>query len=160
MKKHSAILVQIIETLKKRQETLATAESCSGGMLGEWITRIPGASKVYLGGVICYADAAKIKMLQVPKSILEEHGAVSEATAFYMAKAAQKNFASSWSISITGIAGPDGGSLHKPVGTICLGIAGPTEIVSKQLCFKNLSRQENREAAVLEALLWLQQKLV
>ncbi len=159
MKKLDSVLVPIIETLKKRQETLATAESCTGGMIAEWITRIPGVSQVYRGGVIAYANSVKIHALQVPKSVLEKHGAVSEAVAFYMAKGAQKNFAATWSISITGIAGPDGGSLNKPVGTFFLGIAGPAGIITKEIRLKDLGRQKNREAAAMAALLWLHKSL-
>ena len=152
MNKQDSMLLQIIETLQKRHETLATAESCTGGMLGEWITCIPGASRVYLGGIISYANSVKIDTLQVPKKILEKYGAVSEPTAFYMAKGAQKICKATWAISITGIAGPDGGSPEKPVGTICFGIAGPAGIFTKEIRFKNLGRQKNREAAAVAAM--------
>ncbi len=159
MKQLDLLLTNIMETLKNRHDTLATAESCTGGMLSAWITRVPGASMVYLGGIISYADAVKMNSLQVPKTILEKYGAVSEATAFYMAKGAQKNFKATWSISITGVSGPSGGSPEKPVGTVCLGIAGPTGVFTKKIRLRDLGRQKNREAAALAALNWLQSQL-
>lgn len=151
---------KIISLLKAKQQTLATAESCTGGIIGGYITNIAGASSIYLGGIIAYHNQIKTKLLQVPDSILTEHGAVSEQTAFYMAKGAQKAFKSTWAISVTGIAGPDGATPNKPVGTICLGLAGPLEVRTKSLVFKNQNRQENRISATKYALDWLLTELL
>ncbi|MDA0713456.1 MAG: CinA family protein [bacterium] len=156
----TATITQIISLLEEKQQTLATAESCTGGMIGEYITNIPGASSIYLGGIIAYHNTIKKQLLNVPDSVLQEHGAVSELTAFYMAKGAQQILKSTWVISVTGIAGPDGGSINKPVGTICLGLAGPHKIITKTLVFKNQNRQDNRESACNAALNWLLTELL
>ena len=159
MNQVSSILLQTTEKLRKNQQTLATAESCTGGMLGEWVTQIPGASEVYLGGMIAYSNLMKIQSLHVPKQILEKYGAVSEPTAFYMAQGIQKIFGATWGISITGVAGPGGASKQKPVGTICFGIAGPHGITTKQVIFKDLGRQENRKQAIFFVLKWFNKQL-
>lgn len=109
--------------LKRRGESVATAESCTGGMLGERITAIPGSSAWFTGGVQSYQNSVKIELLGVSPLVLSEHGAVSEETARQMAEGARRRLGSDWGISITGIAGPNGGSPEKPVGTVFIAIA-------------------------------------
>jgi len=116
----------VLRTLQQRGETLAVAESCTGGGLGAALAAVPGASAVFLGGVIAYANAVKQALLGVPAALLEEHGAVSAPVAVAMAEGARQRTGSSWALALTGVAGPDGGSEAKPVGLVFLGLAGPT----------------------------------
>jgi len=113
------------DALKRNQQTLAVAESCTGGWLGEMITARSGSSSYFLGGMISYSNAAKINLLDVSPSDLEQYGAVSEQVAIQMSIGAKVKLKSDWGISITGIAGPDGGSAEKPVGLVYIGIADP-----------------------------------
>ena len=111
--------------LRQRKQTLAVAESCTGGMIAEMITAAAGASDYFLGGVIAYANGVKTQLLSVPRSMLETHGAVSEPAALALAEGCRKLLACDWAIGITGIAGPGGGSESKPVGLVYIGLAGP-----------------------------------
>ena len=108
----------VFKLLKRRSATLATAESCTGGMLSMRITNIPGSSEVFMGGVVSYDNAVKTSELGVPKELIEKHGAVSEECALAMAECALDNFGTTYSLAITGIAGPGGGTKDKPVGTV------------------------------------------
>ncbi|HLL21277.1 MAG TPA: nicotinamide-nucleotide amidohydrolase family protein [Kofleriaceae bacterium] len=103
--------------------TFATAESCTGGMIGELVTAIPGASASYVGGAIVYANAEKVRQLGVAQATLDHHGAVSEATVIEMARGACDRFGTDLSVSVSGIAGPDGGTPDKPVGTVWIAVA-------------------------------------
>jgi len=105
--------------------TLATAESCTGGLVAERITRVPGSSRVFVGGVVVYSNQLKCALLDVAPELVEREGAVSEAVARAMALGVRKRLGSDVGVSITGIAGPDGGSVEKPVGTVHLALAGP-----------------------------------
>jgi len=110
---------------------IATAESCTGGLLATLLTYYPGSSRFYMGGICAYNNDVKIKLLQVGKKTVEEFGAVSEQTAKAMAIGALDKFNANFAISVTGIAGPDGGTAEKPVGTICCGFARSTEVFTK-----------------------------
>jgi nicotinamide-nucleotide amidase len=110
--------------LLERNHSLALAESCTGGLISHRITRIPGSSAYYVGGAITYANEAKMKFLGVKASTLEEHGAVSEQTALEMSRGIRETTGASVGLSVTGIAGPSGGSPTKPVGTVWISIAG------------------------------------
>ncbi|MBI5723065.1 MAG: competence/damage-inducible protein A [Planctomycetes bacterium] len=113
------------ELLRRKNATLATAESCTGGMIGQLVTSVSGSSDYYLGGIVSYSYEAKTALLDVPAELLAAHGAVSHQVAEAMAKGAKQRFASTWAISVTGIAGPTGGSEAKPVGLVFIGLAGP-----------------------------------
>jgi len=113
----------IIRTLIDKKITIATAESCTGGMLGKEITSVSGASEIYGFGFITYANEAKMSLLGVKKETLEEYGAVSEQTAMEMAIGARKNAQSDIAVSTTGIAGPGGGTPEKPVGLVYISLA-------------------------------------
>jgi len=110
----------VLDALRKGRHRLAVAESCTGGMIGERITNIPGASDTFIGGVVAYADVIKTAALKVPLETLEAYGAVSEATVRAMAEGAQRLFSADCTIAVTGIAGPGGGTPEKPVGTVWL----------------------------------------
>jgi nicotinamide-nucleotide amidase len=111
--------------LALRGQTLATAESCTGGLLGSRITDIPGSSAYYLGGVVCYTAAAKIELVGVDPELIRQHGEVSEQVAIALANRIRERFGATWGVGITGIAGPGGGTDTKPVGTVHVAIAGP-----------------------------------
>jgi len=115
----------LVRELAARGQTLSLAESCTGGHIANRVTNVPGASAVFLAGFVTYSNAAKIAVLGMPAATLGEHGAVSEATARAMAEGARRVGASDWAISVTGIAGPSGGTPTKPVGTVFIGVAGP-----------------------------------
>jgi len=110
----------LLEALRKGRHRLGVAESCTGGMIGERITNIPGASDTFIGGVVAYADVIKTAALKVPLETLEAYGAVSEETVRAMAEGAQRLFSADCTIAVTGIAGPGGGTAEKPVGTVWL----------------------------------------
>jgi len=141
----------VLEECRSRTLTLAVAESCTGGMVGERITAISGSSDAFLGGVVAYSDAAKETLLGVPRRILEAHGAVSAQAAEAMAVGARSRFGASLAVSVTGIAGPDGGSDEKPVGLVWFGAAGPAGAESKHLIFPG-TRPEIRSRATQFAL--------
>jgi nicotinamide-nucleotide amidase len=135
--------------------TVAVAESCTGGMVAAAITAIPGSSGYFLGGVVSYADEAKRDLLGVDPAALAAHGAVSAQVARAMAEGARGRFGASVAASVTGIAGPDGGSAEKPVGLTYVGVADVNGVDVRRIVWTG-DRASNREesaAAVLEALL-------
>ncbi|MGI9626868.1 MAG: CinA family protein [Longimicrobiales bacterium] len=115
----------VAETLSRRGWTLATAESCTGGLLGKTITDRPGSSAFYAGGVIAYANEIKVSQLGVSPEDLAAHGAVSESVAAQMADGVRDRFASDVALSVTGVAGPGGGTDQKPVGTVWMAVRHP-----------------------------------
>lgn len=133
---------RVVARLLAENMTLVTAESCTGGMIGERITRVPGVSPAYLGGVVAYANALKIHVLGVSESTLETHGAVSEAVAAEMAAGARERFGATYALSVSGVAGPSGGTEEKPVGTVCFGLSGPkgTKTFQRHLPFQQRER--------------------
>jgi PncC family amidohydrolase len=138
--------------LRTRAWRLATAESSTGGLIGHAITMTPGASDYYVGGVICYSNLAKEIGLGVPHEMIQAHGAVSEEVAAALAVGAAHRFESELGLSVTGIAGPDGGSRRKPLGTHYLGVVrrgNPARVVHR--VFRH-DREGNQAAAALEAL--------
>jgi nicotinamide-nucleotide amidase len=137
----------VLELLRARGETLAVAESCSGGGLGAAITAVPGCSDVFLGGVIAYANAIKQQLLHVPEALLQSHGAVSDPVARAMAEGVRSATGAHWALAITGIAGPGGGSPEKPVGLVHLAVAGPEGCRSEALRYGN-----GRERSTIQAL--------
>lgn len=122
---HDSLASVVLEELRRQGGTLAVAESCTGGGLGATLAAVPGASDVFLGGVIAYANAVKEALLGVPAELLESHGAVSDPVAMAMAEGARRETGATWAIAVTGIAGPGGGSNEKPVGLVHLAIVGP-----------------------------------
>jgi nicotinamide-nucleotide amidase len=110
--------------LGERGQTLATAESCTGGLVAERLTRVPGSSAWYVGSIVAYADRVKRDRLDVPAELLRRHGAVSREVALAMARGCRDTLASDWAIAVTGVAGPGGGSEEKPVGTVHIAVSG------------------------------------
>lgn len=125
----------VLEGLRRRQQTLAAAESCTGGLLSAHITDVPGASEVFLGGVVSYSNEAKEHLIDVPHEVLVEHGAVSEEVARAMASGVRARFSSDWGVGITGIAGPTGGTEEKPVGLVHWAVAGSDGVSAKHHVF-------------------------
>jgi len=138
--------------LLARGEWLTAAESCTGGWLAQSVTAIAGSSAWFERGFVTYSNAAKVEMLGVPETTLERHGAVSEATARAMAQGALAHSRADWSVAITGIAGPAGGSAEKPVGTVCFAWAWQAGGCEAQTCHFTGDRAAVREQAVRQAL--------
>lgn len=131
--------------------SIATAESCTGGNVAHLITAVPGASQYFLGGVVSYANDVKINVLGVQKSDLEKYGAVSQTVAVQMAQGVRKITGADFAVSTTGVAGPDGGSAEKPVGTVWIGVAGPGGAYAKEFHF-SATRERNISKASVKAL--------
>lgn len=113
------------ETLRRRNLTLATAESCTAGLIAHRLTNVPGSSDYFLGGIVAYADKTKMRLLGVSPEALDRHGAVSEEIARQMAEGACRALDADIGLSVTGIAGPGGGTDEKPVGLTFIGVSGP-----------------------------------
>ncbi|MFP4472834.1 MAG: CinA family protein [Candidatus Omnitrophota bacterium] len=145
----------LLETFCQKKLTLATAESCTGGMLAERITDVSGSSQIFAGGVVTYSNAAKSRVLGVPEDIINRKGAVSEDVAVAMARRVREIHNSHYGIGITGIAGPTGGSKHKPIGTVFVAFNTELETFCLHFEFKGTREQIRRQATeyTLEALL-------
>jgi nicotinamide-nucleotide amidase len=149
----------VVQLLKERRRTLALAESCTGGNLAHRITNVPGASAVFLGGAVSYANSAKQELLGVRAETLHKHGAVSEAVAREMAEGARGRFAADFALAVTGIAGPDGGTAEKPVGTVYVALASSAGVtVEKRL--NPWDRVTFKEVTATQALEQLRRVLV
>lgn len=145
----------VVELLKEKGKTCATGESCTGGMIGEMLTQISGSSAVYLGGWVTYTNEMKIKTLGVNEATLAAHGAVSGEVAEEMVRGVIEHSGSDYGISVTGIAGPDGGTEEKPVGTVWIGIGERTgeDIAVKATCFHfHGNRDQVRRRSALTGL--------
>ncbi len=153
-------LEQIIGGLLNiKKHTLSTAESCTGGYIAHKITSVSGSSAYFLGSVVAYANEVKISSLQVDKQVLESNGAVSEQVVKQMAEGARKNFNSTWALATSGIAGPDGGTKEKPVGTVWIALAGPTITAAKKFQF-GTHRDRNIKKSAFAALDMLRAALI
>ena len=149
----------VVDRLIDLGETVAVAESCTGGFLGHHITAIPGASAVFVGGIISYSNELKHKLLDVKNDTLEKHGAVSKAVALEMAEGARAATGADHTLSVTGIAGPGGGSTEKPVGTVWLGLASAGE---RPLAVKKhhpYNRETFKQASVNQSLELLRRRI-
>lgn len=142
----------ILLLMAKNQQTLSLAESCTGGYLAHLFTSLPGASSVFLGGAVSYSYEMKERMLGVNADTLWENGAVSEETVREMAEGALRNFSSDYAVAVTGIAGPDGGTEDKPVGTVWIAVANKEKTLAKKYVFGN-KRIQNIERSATHAMI-------
>ena len=149
MKKLSQKIVRLL--IKKRLK-ISFAESCTGGLLSSTITSISGSSKVFTIGLVTYSNQSKISILKVPKNIIRKHGAVSYETCLAMVKNLSKISKTNISVSITGIAGPKGGTKKKPVGLIFIGIKKDNKTLVRKYLFKNKKRTSIQKSSVNKAL--------
>ena len=143
---------KIITLLKRKKLKISIAESCTGGMLSSSFTSISGASKVFLIGLVTYSNQAKMEILKVPKKIIQKHGAVSVQCCLSMVNNLSKISKSKFCISVTGIAGPTGGSKQKPVGLVYIGIKKEKIVKINRYVFKNRGRNFIQKATVNKAL--------
>ncbi len=148
---HPQVEERIGELLTRRGLTLAVAESCTAGLLGHRITSVSGSSAYFEGGVISYSNAAKERLLGVPHQTLIQHGAVSKETALAMASGARRLLGADIALSVTGIAGPTGGTPDKPVGLVYIGLAAEGEEISEKHSWHG-DRSENKERSAQAAL--------
>ena len=143
----------IFKLLLERKETIAVAESCTGGGIGSKLTKIPGSSKIFHGGVIAYNNSIKQRILGVPEELINTYGAVSKQVVESMAEGVQKKFKVNWAISVSGIAGPTGGNKLKPVGLVNFCIKGPKTLITWEERFgSNKTREDIQKLSVLNAL--------
>ncbi len=143
------------EILLSKAWTISLAESCTGGLVCATLTELAGSSNWFERGYITYSNEAKTECLDVPSDLIESHGAVSEEVAKAMAEGARIQSGSNVAVSITGIAGPTGGSIEKPIGTVCFGWATENQVLTKTMCFdgdRQMVRQQAMEFALTELI--------
>jgi len=148
----STLSLKIVKLLSKKKLTVSFAESCTGGLLASSITSVSGSSKVFSMGLVTYSNKAKTKLLKVTKKTISKYGAVSYETCLAMVKSLSKISKSNISISITGIAGPNGGTKEKPVGLVYIGLKKGSKTIIKKNLFKNKKRVSIQKSTVTLAL--------
>jgi PncC family amidohydrolase len=142
---------ELFQLLKDQTATLGAAESCTGGQFSSKITAVPGSSEFFIGSIISYANSVKKNLLEIPEIDLKNHGAVSQIVAEKMAKNVRELLNCTYSVSITGVAGPGGGTQSKPVGTVWFGISGPKFVKTEMKLFTG-DRSRVQSCAVEYAL--------
>lgn len=148
----SSLAAELLNMSLERGFTVATVESCTGGLVCGALTAIAGSSSMVLGGLVTYSNEAKAALAGVPVTLIQTHGAVSEPVARAMAEGGRKRLGASFTVSITGVAGPGGGSVEKPVGLVHFACAGSSGTRHRERRFGEQSRDEIRRLSVLEAL--------
>ena len=143
---------KVVKLLSKKRLKISFAESCTGGLLSSSITSISGSSKVFALGLVTYSNQAKINILKVPKKIIMKHGAVSYETCLSMVKNLYKISRTNISLSITGVAGPNGGTKQKPVGLVFIGVKKGNKTLVKKFLFKNRTRNSIQRSTVNKSL--------
>jgi nicotinamide-nucleotide amidase len=146
------------ETLKKKGLTISVAESCTGGLIGNLLTHVAGSSSYLMGGVVVYSNQAKVDLLKVSPATIEAHGAVSDRTVREMAEGVAKSLKTDMGVAVTGIAGPDGGSRQKPVGTVHIGLSAGEKTFSRKYRFWGTRKQVKLNTAMM-ALDWVRRYL-
>ena len=152
------IIKEISKILKKKNYSVATAESCTGGLIAHTLTNISGSSDYFDRGIVSYSNIAKMELLDVPSNLLEEYGAVSELVARAMADGIRKKSNVDIGLGITGIAGPTGGTKDKPVGLVYISLAGSKNVIVKRFVFSG-ERLQNKESSCNAALQMLLEHL-
>lgn len=150
----------IVHKLVTLRATMGTAESCSGGLIAHRITNVPGSSQSYLGGVVAYSNALKEQLLGVNPASLQAYGAVSEAVAHEMAEGARSRLGADWAVAVTGIAGPSGGTVEKPVGLVWMAVACAAGTRVRRHVFKGTREEikaQTAETALAMLWEWLQE---
>ncbi len=148
------------QLLREHGKTLAVAESCTGGLLAEKLTRVPGASEYFLGGVVAYSNAAKTALLGVPEALLRQHGAVSREVALAMSEGARERFGAKIAVATTGISGPDGGTAEKPVGLVCIALTASGRAPHVDSFVFPLDRERHRALSAQVGLDWVRRALL
>ena len=143
---------KIVKLLKKKKLKISVAESCTSGMFSSALTSVSGSSKVFTMGLVTYSNQSKNRLLKVPKQIIKKHGAVSIQCCFSMVNNLSKISKTNVAVSITGIAGPSGGTKQKPVGLVYIGVKRANKVKINRFLFKNKSRSNVQRAAVKKAL--------
>ena len=150
------LVKKVVNKIIKKRMTISFAESCSGGLLSSYVTSVKGASKIFILGVVTYSNKSKVKVLKIPKNIIKKYGAVSPQVCSLMAKNLYKITKTKISVSITGIAGPRGGSKSKPIGLVYVCVKKDKKIKVVKYLFKNKGRayiQKNSVKKSLELIL-------
>jgi nicotinamide-nucleotide amidase len=155
---HDSLAKVNADLLRAQEKTLAVAESCTGGRLASVFTEVCGASKFFRGAVVCYCNDAKMQILDVPESLLAQHGAVSDECAVALATSVAETLEADYGLAITGYAGPSGDATKNPIGTIYLGLHSPQGVWSKKLNY-TAARAMVNERAITVALDWLRREL-
>jgi len=155
---HACLATIVVEQLRSLEKTVALAESCTGGLLADAFTDVPGASQVFAGSAVCYTNDAKMNILGLPECLLAQHGAVSAECAAAMATAAAEKFGSDYGLAVTGFAGPGGGTAADPVGTVYFGYVSPTGVWSRRVHIPG-DRAQVKLRAVNTALDLMRRKL-
>ena len=143
---------KIVKTLRTKNYKISFAESCTGGLLASSITSISGSSKIFTLGLITYSNQSKVKILNIPKKIIKKYGAVSYETCLSMVKNLNKISKTNISLSITGVAGPKGGTKQKPVGLVYIGVKKGNKTVVKKFLFKSKKRNSIQKSTVNKSL--------
>ena len=149
----------IIAELAARHQTVAVAESCTGGTLADRLTSSPGASRAFVLGIVAYTPEAKVRLVGVPEALIADHGVVSEAVAGALAEGARARATAHFGVGVTGVAGPDGGTAENPVGTVWIAVAGPGSVVCRRLQLRG-DRAQVRSRATQHALVLLRQQVL
>jgi len=150
----------LTDALLSKQATLVTAESCTGGLIGKYLTDLPGSSRVFWGGHVSYSNAAKTRLLGVEEGIVQRHGAVSEETAIAMARGALADSDADAAIAVTGIAGPEGGTAEKPVGTVWIAVALRGQSCRTRLFSFSGTRDMVRRRSAVASMLFAESQLL
>ena len=157
--KQYKIAEQIVNLLTQNNCKVCSAESCSGGGIAKALTSVPGCSEVFAGGVVAYSNAIKVRLLSVPEKMIEKCGAVSEKVVIEMADNTARVFDADFCIASTGIAGPSGGTMKKPIGTVWLAVATPKNIIILENLFKG-NRERIREQTITHGLELLKNEIL
>ena len=154
----SDLALNLVRALTQRSATVTFAESCTGGLMAATLTEVAGASSVFRGSYVLYSDDEKTRVLGVGSDLIKQHGAVSEEIAIAMATGASEKFGADYGLSVTGFAGPAGGTQVLPVGSIFLGYSSPVGVWAKKIQLRG-DRASNRRRAATAALDWMRRKL-